>query len=90
MKIIWEKIHGNDILVFDKKSKGSPHKDWELEKETKVNLEFCIDENLKMMFHSFICMFSDYTQLSTAVAWREKKSKRFVFNKYFCLVLGVL
>ena len=43
-----------------------------------------------MMFHSFICMFSDYTQLSTAVAWREKKSKRFVFNKYFCLVLGVL
>ena len=30
------------------------------------------------------------SQLSTAVAWREKKSKRFVFNKYFCLVLGVL
>ena len=27
--------------------------------------------------------------LSTAVAWREKKFKRFVFNKYFCLVLGV-
>ena len=31
-----------------------------------------------------------FTQLSTAVAWREKKSKRFVFNKYFCLILGVL
>ena len=28
--------------------------------------------------------------LSTAVAWREKKSKHFVFNKYFCMVLGVL
>ena len=28
--------------------------------------------------------------LSTAVARREKKSKHFVFNKYFCLVLGVL
>ena len=30
------------------------------------------------------------SHLSTAVAWREKKSKHFVFNKYFCLVLGVL
>ena len=30
-----------------------------------------------------------HSQLSTAVAWREKKFKRFVFNKYFCLVLGV-
>ena len=28
--------------------------------------------------------------LSTAVAWREKKFKHFVFNKYFSLVLGVL
>ena len=28
--------------------------------------------------------------LSTAAAWREKKFKHFVFNKYFCLVLGVL
>ena len=28
--------------------------------------------------------------LSTAVAWREKKFKHFVFNKYFCLALGVL
>ena len=28
--------------------------------------------------------------LSTAVAWSEKKSKHFVFNKYFSLVLGVL
>ena len=31
-----------------------------------------------------------HTHLSTAVAWREKKFKHFVFNKYFCLVLGVL
>ena len=31
-----------------------------------------------------------WPHLSTAVAWREKKFKHFVFNKYFCLVLGVL
>ena len=30
------------------------------------------------------------THLSTAVAWREKICKRFVFHKYFCLVLGLL
>ena len=30
------------------------------------------------------------SHLSTAVAWREKKFKHFVFNNYFCLVLGVL
>ena len=30
------------------------------------------------------------THLSTAVAWREKKCKHFVFNKYFSLVLGLL
>ena len=30
------------------------------------------------------------THLSTAVAWREKKDKHFVFNKYFSLVLGLL
>ena len=40
------------------------------------------------MFFYTICIYN--AQLSTAVAWREKKSKRFVFNKYFCLVLGVL
>ena len=28
--------------------------------------------------------------LSTAVAWREKKFKHFVFYKYFSLVLGLL
>merc|ERR1712051_1029057 len=28
--------------------------------------------------------------LSTAVAWREKKCKHFVFYKYFFLVLGLL
>jgi hypothetical protein len=28
--------------------------------------------------------------LSTDVAWREKKSKHFVFYKYFSLVLGLL
>ena len=30
------------------------------------------------------------SHLSTAVAWREKICKHFVFNKYFSLVLGVL
>ena len=35
-------------------------------------------------------LFRDYTHLSTAVAWREKKFQHFVFNKYFCLVLGEL
>jgi hypothetical protein len=31
-----------------------------------------------------------YSHLSTAVAWREKKFKHFVFYKYFSLVLGLL
>ena len=31
-----------------------------------------------------------YSHLSTAVAWREKKCKHFVFNKYLSLVLGLL
>ena len=30
------------------------------------------------------------THLSTAIAWREKNSKHFVFCKYFCLILGLL
>ena len=30
------------------------------------------------------------THLSTAVAWREKKSKHCVFYKYFSLVIGLL
>ena len=30
------------------------------------------------------------THLSTAVAWREKICKHFVFYKYFSLVLGLL
>ena len=30
------------------------------------------------------------SHLSTAVAWREKKYKHFVFYKYFSLVLGLL
>ena len=29
------------------------------------------------------------SHLSTAVAWREKKCKHFVFYKYFCLILGL-
>ena len=37
-------------------------------------------------FSAIICA----THLSTAVASREKKFQHFVFNKYFCLVLGVL
>ena len=28
--------------------------------------------------------------LSTAIAWREKICKHFVFYKYFCLILGLL
>ena len=32
----------------------------------------------------------DRTHLCTAVAWREKKFKHFVFYKYFSLVLGLL
>jgi hypothetical protein len=31
-----------------------------------------------------------YSHLSTAVAWREKNFKHFVFYKYFSLVLGLL
>ena len=30
------------------------------------------------------------THLSTAIAWREKKCKHFVFYKCFCLILGLL
>ena len=30
------------------------------------------------------------SNLSTAIAWREKITKHFVFNKYFSLVLGIL
>ena len=41
--------------------------------------------------HSRGCVpFTWAAHLSTAVAWREKKSKHFVFNKYFSLVLGLL
>ena len=39
---------------------------------------------------SISCYAGSYPHLSTAVAWREKKFQHFVFNKYFCLVLGVL
>ena len=35
-------------------------------------------------------LWVDTSHLSTAVAWREKKFKHFVFYKYFCLVLGLL
>ena len=30
------------------------------------------------------------TPISTAVAWREKKSKHFVFYKHFCLITAKL
>ena len=53
-----------------------------------------------MQDYQIVDFFSQYTKsdilqhseahLSTAVAWREKKFQHFVFNKYFCLVLGVL
>ena len=35
-------------------------------------------------------LFISLAHLSTAVAWREKKFKHFVINKYFCLVLRIL
>ena len=40
-------------------------------------------------FGSYLIRISG-SHLSTAVALREKKFKRFVFNKYFTLILGVL
>ena len=43
--------------------------------------------NLMMIMEEVGCCSS---HLSTAVAWREKKRKHFVFNKFFFLVLGVL
>ena len=43
-----------------------------------------------LLFHQNMMVEIKYTHLSTAVAWREKKFKHFVFNKYFSLVLGVL
>ena len=30
------------------------------------------------------------THISTAVAWREKITKHFVFYEYFCLILGLI
>ena len=48
---------------------------------------------LKWSTHTFMVSFRESissSHLSTAVAWREKKCKHFVFNKYFSLVLGVL
>ena len=43
-------------------------------------------------FRTFFCKVISRTDahLSSAVAWREKKSKHFVFNQYFSLGLGVL
>ena len=38
----------------------------------------------------WIVLWLRWSHLSTAVARRKKKSKHFVFNKYFSLVLGVL
>ena len=45
-------------------------------------------ENLKI--NKYLSEGPAEAHLSTAVAWREKKCKHFVFNKYFSLVLGVL
>ena len=42
------------------------------------------DSEVKCLFQSIVA------HLSTAVAWREKKFKHFVFYKYFSLVLGLL
>ena len=50
----------------------------------------CIFKISKINIPNHDCVVGRYTHLSTAVAWRKKKSKHFCFNKYFCLVLGVL
>ena len=55
---------------------------------TSVNWKERTRQNLGNV-SNFIELFTT-SQLSTAVAWKEKKSKHFVFNKYFCLVLGLL
>jgi hypothetical protein len=46
-------------------------------------------EGKRFMKHSFI-QYRLHSNKSTAVAWREKKFKHFVFYKYFSLVLGLL
>ena len=58
----------------------------------------CRKENIKVPDVSLIpiralhpkSVWVDLSHLSTAVAWRGKKSKHFVFYKYFCLILGLL
>ena len=45
---------------------------------------------LQKKFPDLVSVKVSTSHLSTAVAWREKKSKHFVFNKYFSLVLGLL
>ena len=50
----------------------------------------CIFKISKINIPNHDCVVGRYTHLSTAVAWREKKFKHFVFYKYFSLVLGLL
>ena len=47
-------------------------------------------QELKYDLWVFVKQVRDNTHICTAVAWREKHSKHFVFYKYFCLVLGLL
>ena len=56
--------------------------------ERQATLPSCLLPLLLFEFRQF--QSNSTTHLSTAVAWREKKYKHFVFNKYFCLVLGLL
>ena len=57
---------------------------------TKIVKDLC-KASLALRRSLIIIMMIPYSShLSTAVARREKKSKQFVFNKYFSLVLGVL
>ena len=44
---------------------------------------------LKKIMNKHACLLVTQN-LSTAVAWREKIFKHFVFYKYFCLILGLL
>ena len=53
-----------------------------------MEMEFQRFDNVWLPFSLEEILHSPH--LSTAVAWREKICKHFVFNKYFSLVLGVL
>ena len=57
--------------------------------DKKTNIFISLMAQLKkifnLLFHQNMMVEIKYTHLSTAVAWREKKFKNFVFKKYFSL-----